>query len=72
MVDGTINPEDTFEGIKDRYYGSDYLCIRSDFARVMLEEGEYEESVREKLSEGLEGLGEEAEFVIVSLGEKEE
>ena len=38
----------------------------------MLEEGEYEESVREKLSEGLEGLGEEAEFVIVSLGEKEE
>lgn len=72
VVDGTINPEDTFEGIKDRYYGSDYLCIRSDFARVMLEEGEYEESVREKLSEGLEGLGEEAEFVIVSLGEKEE
>ena len=44
-----ISPEDTFADICERYYGSDYLCIRAEFADTMLKEGEYEESVRRKL-----------------------
>lgn len=72
VVDGTINPEDTLEEIRSRYYGSDYLCIRRAFAEVMLEEGEYDKSVKEELSDHLSGLEEDRDFVVISLRQKEE
>lgn len=68
VVDGTISPQDTFEDIRERYYGSDYLCIRAEFADTMLEEGEYEESVRRELLQGLAQQKEGGEFIVVPLG----
>lgn len=66
VVEGMITPEDEFDDLLETYYGSDYLCIRAEFAEAMLESGEYKESVIEKLHENnLSQKGEE--FVVISL-----
>lgn len=72
VIDGTINPDDTLESIQSRYYGSDYLCLRVEFAKTMLEEGEYDESIRQSLESGLNTLNEKNEFLIVPLRQKEQ
>ena len=64
VVEGMITPEDEFADLLETYYGSDYLCIRAEFAKTMLESGEYKESVESKLREG---LGKEMEFVVIPL-----
>ena len=65
VVEGTISPADTFEGLKETYYGSDYLCIRREFAQVMLESGEYDESVARRLAEGMKEKT-EGEFLVIA------
>lgn len=67
VVEGTITPQDTFETLRETYYGSKYLCIRREFAEVMLESGEYEESVVSELERGLEGTGSGEEFLVIKL-----
>lgn len=66
VIDGTISPEDTLESIKNTYYGSDYLCIRKEFAKTMLEEGSYDESVRNMLQKAMQTMDAE-EFLVVKL-----
>lgn len=66
VVDGMITPQDEFETLQNTYYGSDYLCIRAEFAAVMLESGEYRDSVEEKLRDGLAGK-EPEEYVVIAL-----
>lgn len=66
VVEGMITPEDEFSDLLEAYYGSDYLCIRAEFAEVMLESGEYKESVESKLQEGLIGK-EGEEFVVIPM-----
>lgn len=68
VVEGTITPGDEFADLQHTYYGSDYLCIRAEFAQAMLESGEYQDSVTRRLQEGIEGK-EAAEFAVISLRE---
>lgn len=68
VVEGMITPEDEFSDLQETYYGSEYLCIRAEFAEVMLESGEYQDSVAGKLEEGIKGK-EEEDFVVISLRE---
>lgn len=65
VVEGLISPADTFEVIQKTYYGSEYLCIRREFAETMLEAGEYDESVAGRLANGIEEG--EGEFLVISL-----
>lgn len=69
IVEGTITPADTKESIKATYYGSDYLCIRAEFAQTMLESGEYEEQVSDWLRQGLEEVKEGNAYVVLPLTE---
>lgn len=64
VVEGMITPEDEFSDLLETYYGSDFMCIRAEFAETMLKSGEYKESVESKLREGLE-IGKE--FVVIPL-----
>ncbi len=67
VIDGTITPVDTLESIKETYYGSEYLCIKAEFVRTMLESGEYEKEVHEWLEAELNTLGNESNYVVLSL-----
>ena len=69
VVEGTISPADTFEDVKNTYYGSKYLCIRREFAEVMLESGEYEESVARELEERIKVLEDGKKFLVIELRE---
>lgn len=69
VVEGMITPGDEFADLQNTYYGSDYLCIRTEFAQAMLESGEYCDSVEEKLREGADGK-EPEEFVVIALQER--
>lgn len=66
VVSGEIRPQDTFQDLQEKYYGSDYLCIRAEYAAVMLESGEYENSVAKKLQEGAEGKAPE-DYAVIDL-----
>lgn len=54
VVDGTISPSDTLEDIQNRYYGSDYMCLLRNDAKVMMDEGDYDLSVREVILNALD------------------
>ncbi len=68
VVEGMITPADEFSDLQHTYYGSDYLCIRAEFADAMLESGEYHSSVVKRLQQEIEGKA-PAEFVVISLRE---
>ncbi|MBR5597199.1 MAG: hypothetical protein IKW30_07320 [Lachnospiraceae bacterium] len=67
VVDGTITPLDTMDSIRETYYGSEYLCIKAEFVETMLESGEYEQNVHAWLEDGLSAVGQEYEYVVLSL-----
>lgn len=72
VVSGDIRPEYTWEQLKEIYYGSDFLCIKKEYVRTMLESGIYEETVSSKLREALENtegnkLQDDKEYAIISL-----
>lgn len=70
VIDGTITPQDTIESIQKTYYGSDYLCIRSEFVKTMLESGEYEKEVHNWLQNGLAATSGEEMYVVLPLSGK--
>lgn len=67
VVDGIISPADTLSDIQNTYYGSDYLCIRAEFAEAMLESGEYDESVSGWLMRAATERREDEAFLVLSL-----
>lgn len=79
VVSGDIRPEYTWEQLKEIYYGSDFLCIKKEYAKAMLEAGIYEETVSSRLREALETeegtdpasgskkLQDDKEYAIISL-----
>lgn len=67
VVAGEIRPEESFSDICGKYYGSDYLCIKRDFAETMLESGAYESGMALKLEEALKELQDKEEYAIISL-----
>lgn len=67
VVDGTITPLDTLEELKAVYYGSEYLCIKEEFATVMLESGEYDRTVQEWLKQGVDHVESGQKYVVLPL-----
>lgn len=49
-----ITTEDTLDTIKSRFYGSETLVIQREYAESMVECGEYEKSVNDMLTNGLQ------------------
>ena len=57
VVEGTINPDDTMDSLKERYYGSNYMCILTDDAVTMLEADFYDDSIEEAIDTALQNAG---------------
>ena len=53
VVEGTIDPNDTMESINNKYYGSDYMCILSNDAKIMLESDIYDDEINDKITDAL-------------------
>ncbi len=57
VIEGTINPDDTMDTLRDRYYGSSSMCILTGDARQMLEADFYDESINEALRSAMDDAG---------------
>ncbi len=57
VIEGTIDPEDTMDSLKDRYYGSNYMCILTDDAKAMREANFYDDSIEEAIDDALTSAG---------------
>ncbi|MCR4754282.1 MAG: hypothetical protein K5868_02010 [Lachnospiraceae bacterium] len=53
VYSGELLPDDTWNSLCERYYGSDYICMLRSDAEVVASEGGYDDSVAYKLSEAL-------------------
>ncbi len=53
VYSGELLPDDTWNSLCERYYGSDYICMLQSDAEVVASEGGYDDSVAYKLSEAL-------------------
>lgn len=53
VVSGELFTSDTVASLRERYYGSDYLCIQTEYAKEMIACGEYQDEVSDMLSYGL-------------------
>lgn len=67
VVSGDLRPEDTFAILQERFYGSDFMCLRLEDAKVMLETGDYDDTVAKVLQEAVGKTPIENRFVVVSL-----
>ena len=67
VISGTIEPASTADSLRAAYYGSDYLCIKKEFAETMLTEGEYDASVVSLLQDGLAGAEDSGEYLVLPL-----
>jgi hypothetical protein len=54
VVEGTIDPSDTMDSIKSRYYGSSQMCILSSDAAAMREADIYDDSINDAIDENLD------------------
>ncbi|MBQ0027314.1 MAG: hypothetical protein KBS96_01805 [Lachnospiraceae bacterium] len=67
IVEGELYSDDTPESLKSRYYGSDYMCIRKDYAETILSEGEYDESFKGIIREAVTQSDAEAVYISIAL-----
>ncbi len=65
VYSGELLPNDTWESLTDRYYGSNYICMLKSDAEVVVLEGGYDDSVADKLSEALKLSDAESQYLIV-------
>ena len=67
VIGGEIRPEESFAVICEKYYGSDYVCIKKENVEIMLESGEYEPTMAAKMEEAVKKLQDNQEYAIISL-----
>ena len=67
VVEGEILPENTYADLQNIYAGSDYMCVRAEDAATMVEEGDYDKSVKAALYQGLEEKCADSEYIVISL-----
>lgn len=49
VVGGEIYESDTLDTLAQRYYGSDYVCISLDYVDTILNEGNYDSSIKDAI-----------------------
>ena len=55
VYSGELYEGDTWESLSDRYYASDYIVIKKEDAKALIESGNYDESVTLRLEKAFEG-----------------
>ncbi|MDD6811495.1 MAG: hypothetical protein PUD93_06505 [Lachnospiraceae bacterium] len=67
VVEGEILPENTYEDLQNIYAGSDYMCVRASDAEIMVNEGEYDQSVKAVLQTALGEKIKNSEYIVINL-----
>ncbi len=65
VYSGELYEGDTWESLSDRYYASDYIVIKKEDAKALIEAGNYDESVTLRLEKAFEGVGTDPDKYLV-------
>lgn len=67
VVSGDLYELDTMDSLKNRYYGSDYLCISENYIDAIINEGNYDESIIEAIDVALKSKKRYKGYVYIEL-----
>lgn len=67
VIAGELFGDDTPDTLKVRYYGSENMCIRADYAETILAEGEYDAELKAYIQEALDSAKEGTTYLSISL-----
>ncbi len=65
VYSGELFMSDTWDGLCERFDGSDYICISRTDAQVIVSEQDYDESIRDHMSRALSAGGPTDEYVVM-------
>ncbi len=65
VYSGELLPDDTWDSLSKRYYGSDYICMLRSDAEVVVKEGGYDRSIEEKLCDSLNTSSGDNDYVVI-------
>lgn len=63
---GDILTSDTWQDVSDRYSPSAYICMKREDAMAVIESGEYQDSLVEKLSWAIDNADPESKYIVTA------
>ena len=68
VVGGQLYEDDTMETLRERYYGSEYMCISTEYVDAILTEGNYAEEIKDKIREAsAENMNTSGDYIVIKL-----
>ncbi len=65
VYSGELLPDDTWDSLRERYYGSESICMLRKDAETISAEGDYDDSVTDRIDSALEIAGEEQSYIVM-------
>jgi hypothetical protein len=63
---GELFTEDTWESVAERYAPSDYICMKREDAMAVVDSGEYDKSLTDKLSDALGASDVTSKYIVIA------
>ena len=68
VVGGQLYEDDTMETLRERYYGSEYMCISTEYVDAILAEGNYAAEIKDTIREAsTENMNTSSDYVVIKL-----
>lgn len=67
VYSGELFGDDTWESLSARYSASSNICIKKEDAQILLDSGDYDESILGKFKEAIASSGDEDKYIVISL-----
>lgn len=65
IYSGELLPDDTWDSLRERYYGSDYICMLRSDANVVVNEGGYDKSITDRFNDYLNKTDTNRDYVVI-------
>ncbi|MBO4900630.1 MAG: hypothetical protein J5509_10120 [Lachnospiraceae bacterium] len=66
VYSGELYMSDTWDSLRERYYGSEYICVRRSDARTVVDDGGYDKTITEHFEAALSESPEDNEFIVMT------
>ncbi len=69
VYSGELLPDDTWDSLRERYYGSDYICMLRSDAYVVVKEGGYDKLITDRFNDSLNKTDTNRDYVVIEVNE---
>lgn len=67
VYSGELFGDDTWDSLSARYSASTNICIKKEDAKVLIDSGDYDESILGRFKEAIASSGDEDKYIVISL-----